>query len=45
LGLDRIGGGGNPLIADDSHARLGASATNGGAQIIRRPYSFNDGLK
>jgi deferrochelatase/peroxidase EfeB len=27
------------------HVRLGAAATNGGVQIIRRPYSHNDGIR
>lgn len=43
LDLDRVDGDGNPVIADTAHARLGAAATNGGAQILRRAYSFNDG--
>ena len=45
LALDRVDADGNPLIADNSHVRLGAAATNGGAQIFRRPYSFNDGVR
>ena len=45
LGLDRVDADGNPLIADNSHVRLGAAATNAGAQIFRRPYSFNDGVR
>jgi deferrochelatase/peroxidase EfeB len=45
LGLDRVDGDGNPLIADNSHVRLGAAETNAGAQIFRRPYSFNDGVR
>ena len=44
LDLDRADGDGNPLIADNAHARLGAAATNAGAQIFRRPYSYNDGI-
>ena len=44
LDLDRVDADGNPLIADNSHVRLGAAATNDGAQIFRRPYSYNDGV-
>ncbi len=44
LGLDRTGADGTPLIAMTAHARLGAAATNGGALIVRRAYSYNDGL-
>ena len=44
LGLDQVDADGNPLIVDNSHVRLGAVATNGGVQIFRRPYSFNDGV-
>jgi deferrochelatase/peroxidase EfeB len=35
---------GNPVIAQNAHVRLAAPATNGGAQILRRPYSYNDGV-
>jgi deferrochelatase/peroxidase EfeB len=45
LDLDRVDADGNPLIADNAHARLGAAATNDGAQIFRRPYSYNDGVR
>jgi deferrochelatase/peroxidase EfeB len=34
---------GNPVIPENSHLRLAAAAKNDGAQILRRPYSFNDG--
>jgi deferrochelatase/peroxidase EfeB len=44
LDLDREDKDGNPLIADNAHARLGAAAVNGGAQILRRAYSYNDGV-
>jgi deferrochelatase/peroxidase EfeB len=33
----------NPVIPESAHVRLAAAATNGGAQILRRPYSYNDG--
>jgi deferrochelatase/peroxidase EfeB len=35
---------GNPLIPENSHVRLATAASNGGAQILRRPYSYNDGV-
>jgi deferrochelatase/peroxidase EfeB len=34
---------GNPIIPENSHIRLGAAEKNDGAQILRRPYSYNDG--
>ena len=45
LDLDRVDADGNPLIADNAHVRLGAAATNAGAQVFRRPYSYNDGVR
>lgn len=36
---------GTPLIADNAHVRLGSAAANDGARILRRAYSYNDGLK
>jgi deferrochelatase/peroxidase EfeB len=44
LELDRQDQDGNPLIADTSHVRLGAAAANDGAQILRRGFSYNDGV-
>jgi deferrochelatase/peroxidase EfeB len=44
LDLDRADQDGNPLIADNAHVRLGAAAVNDGAQILRRAYSYNDGV-
>jgi deferrochelatase/peroxidase EfeB len=35
---------GNPVIPESAHVRLAAAASNGGAQILRRPYSYNDGV-
>jgi deferrochelatase/peroxidase EfeB len=35
---------GNPVIAEDAHVRLAASEANGGAEILRRAYSYNDGV-
>ena len=34
---------GNPTIAENAHLRLAAPETNGGTQILRRGYSYNDG--
>ena len=34
---------GNPVIPEDAHIRLGAHENNGGALILRRAYSYNDG--
>jgi deferrochelatase/peroxidase EfeB len=35
---------GNPVIPESAHVRLAAAASNGGAQILRRPYAYNDGV-
>ena len=35
---------GNPVIPQSAHVRLAAAASNNGAQILRRPYSYNDGV-
>lgn len=35
---------GNPVIPETAHVRLAAAVTNDGAQIWRRPYSYNDGV-
>jgi deferrochelatase/peroxidase EfeB len=35
---------GNPIIPENAHARLASAEANGGAQILRRPYSYNDGV-
>ncbi len=34
---------GNPIIPENAHVRLGNAATNDGARILRRGYSYNDG--
>jgi deferrochelatase/peroxidase EfeB len=44
LDLDRADKDGNPLIADNAHVRLGSATANDGAQILRRSYSYNDGV-
>jgi deferrochelatase/peroxidase EfeB len=43
LGLERMDKDGNPIIASNAHARLGAPQENKGAQMLRRGYSYNDG--
>jgi len=35
---------GNTLIVENAHVRLAAAETNDGAQILRRGYSYNDGV-
>ena len=35
---------GNPVIAENAHVRLASAATNDGARIFRRGYTYNDGL-
>jgi deferrochelatase/peroxidase EfeB len=40
-GTDKVG---NPVVPDSAHVRLANAASNGGAQILRRPYSYNDGV-
>jgi deferrochelatase/peroxidase EfeB len=44
LDLDATDKDGNPIIPEDAHVRLAAAASNDGAQILRRAYSYNDGL-
>jgi len=42
--LDAVDADGNPVIAENSHLRLTTAATNDGAQILRRSYSYNEGV-
>jgi deferrochelatase/peroxidase EfeB len=35
---------GNPVVPANAHARLSSAEENDGAQILRRAYSFNDGV-
>ncbi len=44
LDLDATDKDGNPVIAQNAHVRLGSAAMTGGARIMRRAYSYNDGL-
>jgi deferrochelatase/peroxidase EfeB len=34
---------GKPIIPQNAHVRMAAAATNDGAQILRRAFSYNDG--
>ncbi|EST37527.1 hypothetical protein N566_12545 [Streptomycetaceae bacterium MP113-05] len=42
--LDARDSSGAPAIAGDAHVRVAAPATNGGAAMLRRAFSFHDGL-
>jgi len=42
--LERTDAEGNPVIAENAHIRLAAAAQNGGARLLRRGYSYNDGV-
>jgi deferrochelatase/peroxidase EfeB len=44
LGLDRTDKDENPIIPENAHVRLANSASNQGAEILRRGYSYNDGV-
>ncbi len=44
LELDAVDRDGNPVIPENAHVRLASAASNGGAQMLRRAYSYNDGL-
>ncbi|MGW7061849.1 iron uptake transporter deferrochelatase/peroxidase subunit [Streptomyces sp. NPDC054904] len=44
MALDKIGGDGKPVIASNAHARISAPEQNGGAAMLRRPFSFHDGI-
>ncbi|MDR3438294.1 iron uptake transporter deferrochelatase/peroxidase subunit [Telmatospirillum sp.] len=44
LNLDANDQDGNPINPENSHVRLSAPEVNDGAQILRRAYSYNDGL-
>jgi deferrochelatase/peroxidase EfeB len=44
LDLNAVDMDGNLVIPESAHVRLAAAASNDGAQILRRPYSYNDGV-
>jgi deferrochelatase/peroxidase EfeB len=35
---------GQPIVAADAHVRLAAPSAHGGARLLRRGYSFTDGM-
>jgi deferrochelatase/peroxidase EfeB len=44
LDLQATDSDGNPVMPENAHVRLATAATNDGAQILRRGYSYNDGV-
>lgn len=42
--LDRMGSDGKPVIPSNAHARISTPEANGGAAMLRRPFSFHDGI-
>jgi deferrochelatase/peroxidase EfeB len=44
LPLEKKGADGEPVIPANSHVRLASAQENGGLQILRRGYSFTDGV-
>ncbi|MFJ5876388.1 iron uptake transporter deferrochelatase/peroxidase subunit [Streptomyces sp. NPDC093088] len=44
LDLDKRGPDGGTLIPDNAHSRISAPEQNGGAAMLRRPFSFHDGI-
>ncbi len=44
LALDAADSDGNPVMAENAHVRLGAPQNNDGAQILRRAYSYDNGI-
>ncbi|MEV8586937.1 iron uptake transporter deferrochelatase/peroxidase subunit [Streptomyces sp. NPDC051180] len=44
LDLDKRGPDGKTVIPDNAHSRISAPEQNGGAAMLRRPFSFHDGI-
>jgi deferrochelatase/peroxidase EfeB len=44
LGLDRTDADENPVIAEHAHVRMANAAASGAAEVLRRGYSYNDGV-
>ncbi|MFG3189806.1 iron uptake transporter deferrochelatase/peroxidase subunit [Streptomyces omiyaensis] len=44
LDLDKRGPDGKLVVPDNAHARISAPEQNGGAAMLRRPFSFHDGI-
>ncbi|MFI5616115.1 iron uptake transporter deferrochelatase/peroxidase subunit [Streptomyces sp. NPDC051567] len=43
MALDKLGPDGKPVIPANAHSRISAPEQNGGAAMLRRPFSFHDG--
>ncbi|MEO3751791.1 iron uptake transporter deferrochelatase/peroxidase subunit [Streptomyces sp. B6B3] len=43
--LDATDASGAPVIPADAHVRVTAPETNGGAAMLRRPFSYHDGVR
>ncbi|MEU1467180.1 iron uptake transporter deferrochelatase/peroxidase subunit [Streptomyces sp. NPDC005761] len=44
MDLDKAGPDGKLLIPDNAHARISSPERNGGAAMLRRPFSYHDGI-
>ncbi|MGC4947587.1 iron uptake transporter deferrochelatase/peroxidase subunit [Streptomyces sp. DT224] len=44
MDLDRAGPDGKLLIPDNAHARISSPERNSGAAMLRRPFSYHDGI-
>ncbi|MER6911412.1 iron uptake transporter deferrochelatase/peroxidase subunit [Streptomyces sp. NPDC000594] len=44
LDLERLDRDGKPVIPANAHARISAPEQNGGAAMLRRPFSYHDGI-
>ncbi|MFJ2894290.1 iron uptake transporter deferrochelatase/peroxidase subunit [Streptomyces sp. NPDC087218] len=44
MDLDRAGPDGKLLIPDNAHARISSPEKNSGAAMLRRPFSYHDGI-
>ncbi|NYS19318.1 deferrochelatase/peroxidase EfeB [Streptomyces sp. SJ1-7] len=44
MDLDKAGPDGQLLIPDNAHARISSPEKNGGAAMLRRPFSYHDGI-
>ncbi|MFI5805629.1 iron uptake transporter deferrochelatase/peroxidase subunit [Streptomyces sp. NPDC051561] len=42
--LDKLGPNGKTVIASDAHSRISAPEQNNGAAMLRRPFSYHDGM-
>lgn len=44
MDLDKVGPDGKFVIPDNAHARISAPEQNGGAALLRRTFSYHDGI-